>query len=105
MPDVTYSAPEKRIRDPDDVVKFQKSIAFERLCSALASFSNAAVDRVTSDASVTISKNVASFLAFISALNSILEEVQPEEGPRRFGNVAFRTWLQMFEQVSLAASN
>ncbi|KAI9810856.1 MAG: Serine/threonine-protein phosphatase 2A activator 1 [Phylliscum demangeonii] len=41
---------------------------------------------------VPFSRTVRGLAALIAQLNGLMDEVPPDPGPRRFGNVSFRTW-------------
>jgi serine/threonine-protein phosphatase 2A activator len=44
------------------------------------------------------SQTVQSLRCLIQELGKLVEEAPPETGPRRFGNVAFRTWMKLAEE-------
>ncbi|KAL8655541.1 MAG: hypothetical protein Q9226_003001 [Calogaya cf. arnoldii] len=46
---------------------------------------------------VTLSDTVRQLRGLIRELNSIIDEVPPDPGPRRFGNVSFRKWYEAVE--------
>ncbi|KAL9024453.1 MAG: hypothetical protein Q9180_007896, partial [Flavoplaca navasiana] len=46
---------------------------------------------------VVLSDTVRQLKGLIDELNSIIDEVPPDPGPRRFGNVSFRKWYETVE--------
>ncbi|KAL8679908.1 MAG: hypothetical protein Q9224_006993, partial [Gallowayella concinna] len=46
---------------------------------------------------VLLSDTVGPLQGLMNKLNAIIDEVPPDPGPRRFGNVSFRTWYETVE--------
>lgn len=51
--------------------------------------------------SVVYSEPVRRLQQLLSRLESIIEEVPPDTGPRRFGNISFRKWVHQVESRAL----
>lgn len=52
------------------------------------------------DSPPTYSNAVQNLTSLISDLSSLIEKAPPDTGPRRFGNVAFRTWFKLAEETA-----
>lgn len=50
------------------------------------------------DAPPRFSATVQNLRSLISDLTQLIEKAPPDTGPRRFGNVAFRTWFKLAEE-------
>jgi len=50
---------------------------------------------------LTLSDNVRQMASLIQSLRSIMDRAPPETGPRRFGNVAFRTWYKAAQESAI----
>lgn len=46
---------------------------------------------------VVFSNSIIQLRQLLSSLNGIIDEVPPDKGPRRYGNVSFRKWYQTVE--------
>ncbi|KAF3925433.1 hypothetical protein ABW21_db0201521 [Orbilia brochopaga] len=56
--------------------------------------------RFTDADNIVVSEPVAQIIELLATIEAIVDEVPPIEGPRRFGNVAFRTWYSKVEEQS-----
>ncbi|RPA85649.1 Phosphotyrosyl phosphatase activator [Ascobolus immersus RN42] len=102
----TFATPTKRINSHDDLNTFLSSAAHTTLTSFL-NLLNASVTPISTDPptdyrklftnspSITVSPAVQSIISLVSDLTALVDTVPPEEGPRRFGNKAFRTWTAL----------
>ncbi|KAJ2903948.1 hypothetical protein MKZ38_009112 [Zalerion maritima] len=105
----SYLAPRKRIHDGEDVSHFLASQAYKDIGVFLLQLNRSMCPRKssTSDADAAITFPVAPDQSFpepvrklqcvILKLGEFVEQAPPDTGPRRFGNVAFRTWLGIVE--------
>jgi serine/threonine-protein phosphatase 2A activator len=105
------SDPQKRIHTHDDLQMFHSSPAYTLITSFIVHL-NACVspldgttnklsspeDFITSTAAVTVSPEVDGITKLIQRLSSLIDSAPPDLGPRRFGNVAFRKWLQLVDE-------
>ncbi|GAM89349.1 hypothetical protein ANO11243_073860 [Dothideomycetidae sp. 11243] len=99
---VTPEEPRKRINDGEDLAYFLRSTAFADIVTFVGQLNRAMFPETMSDGEVRAwptqsvhivqSPQVMRIKVLIQTLDTILRETPPESGPRRFGNVAFRTW-------------
>ncbi|KAK3699045.1 Serine/threonine-protein phosphatase 2A activator 1 [Vermiconidia calcicola] len=102
----TFSTPSKRINDGDDLTFFLSSTAYADLMTWLLQLNRSMFPTKDTDGKVQhsslssppkYSKAVQSLRSLVSDLKTLIEKAPPDTGPRRFGNVAFRTWFEFFE--------
>jgi serine/threonine-protein phosphatase 2A activator len=112
-----FFRPSKQITDGADVARFLTSRAYRdigifvmqlnrALCPRLppslpessASQPEATATTFPLDASMTYPEPVQNIQALLGRLEAMIEEAPPDPGPRRFGNVSFRTWHAMLEE-------
>jgi serine/threonine-protein phosphatase 2A activator len=106
----TFILPVKRIHDGDDVDFFLASRAYADIMTFIfqlnaSMFPRRIVDeeRTTpsikewklEDPDVLFPPIVQSLAKLLGALNAIIDEVPPDTGPRRFGNISFRRWYEL----------
>lgn len=96
--DSSFSAPGKQINSDADVVKFQRSVAFNRIVGFILLLNESVTGR-RCDEDIPTSANVTAIGKVLDKLNEYIDEVPPSTEPRRFGNVAFRQWIQRLEEV------
>jgi serine/threonine-protein phosphatase 2A activator len=103
----TFITPSKRINDGDDLNFFNASLAYRDLVTWLFQLnrsifptkdSEGKVQQCRLDLPPPFSQEVQSLRNLISDLDSLIEKAPPDTGPRRFGNVAFRTWFNLVEE-------
>jgi serine/threonine-protein phosphatase 2A activator len=106
-----FVVPLKKIHDGPDLSFFLTSLAYRDLVTFVLQLNHSMVPRILenegdntiqtwklgSDA-VTLSKPVRQLQKLIERLNSLVDEVPPDTGPRRFGNVSFRKWYNIVEE-------
>ncbi|KAJ3120208.1 Serine/threonine-protein phosphatase 2A activator [Nowakowskiella sp. JEL0407] len=103
--DHVYIIPQKRISDESQLAIFPNTIAYKRYLRFLLILNNAAKNTKNTD-SVLISESVQKIIDFLAILNSWIEEIPPLEGPQRFGNKAFKSWVERLEEkISELLSN
>lgn len=106
----SFAVPAKRINDGDDVTFFLASKAYADIMTFIFQLNTSMLPRkerneTTGEASIRkwnlndpkvplppIVQNIAKLL---ETLASMIDEAPPDPGPRRFGNVSFRTWYQL----------
>ena len=104
---IDFSSPTKKIHDGPDVEFFLTSTAYRDIMTFTLQLNRAMVPRKLEDGkvrtfelgsdNVQFSQLVGKLGSMISKLESIIEEAPPDTGPRRFGNISFRTWYKLVE--------
>ncbi|ERF70466.1 hypothetical protein EPUS_04744 [Endocarpon pusillum Z07020] len=106
-----FLPPVKKIHDGPDVAFFLTSIAYRDIMTFIMQLNHSMIPRKSesdgvkttqiwelgSDA-ITLSEPIRKLQQLIGRLNSLLDEVPPDTGPRRFGNVSFRKWYGLVEE-------
>jgi serine/threonine-protein phosphatase 2A activator len=106
-----FVRPVKRIHDGPDVPFFLTSLAYKDIITFALQLNHAMVPRrmdrggkktsqiweLGSDA-VVFSEPVQRLQHLIARLDSMIDEVPPDTGPRRFGNISFRKWYTLVEE-------
>lgn len=108
----SFKTPTKRINTHDDLNNFLSSPAHTTLTSFLTLL-NASVTPIstspptdyhklfTNSPDIQVSPQVQQVISLVDDLNTLIDQVPPEEGPRRFGNKAFRAWNTLVaEQIN-----
>ena len=108
-----FQTPKKCINDGDDVTFFLASKAYADIMTFLFQLNTSMIPRkVQSKEQGTVSVKewtlqdpdvphppvVQSLAKLLEALTSIINEAPPDTGPRRFGNVSFRTWYDIVRE-------
>ncbi|CAO1597171.1 MAG: hypothetical protein LQ349_000141 [Xanthoria aureola] len=108
----TFIQPVKRINEGHHVSRFLMSKAYRDIMVFVLQLNRAMYPCLSQDASsskqviqawelgasdVSLSDTVRQIRGLIGQLNSIIDEVPPDLGPRRFGNVSFRKWYELVE--------
>ncbi|EEP76445.1 conserved hypothetical protein [Uncinocarpus reesii 1704] len=105
-----FEKPSKRINDHQDVSTFISSLAYRDITTFILQLNRSVVPAklvengtqriqvwsLGTDA-VKFSEPVRRLQVLLSKLESIIDEVPPDPGPRRFGNISFRKWCQEME--------
>lgn len=103
----TFTEPSKRINDGDDLTFLLGSKAYGDLVTWLLQLNrsmfprkddHSKVEEARLDTPPSFSKNVQHLQSLISDLQGLIKDAPPDTGPRRFGNVAFRTWFKLAEE-------
>lgn len=105
-----FEKPSKRIHDGTDVSFFLTSLAYRDIMTFILQLNRSVIprkeiiqgsSRVTAwplgSKDVTFSFAVQSIRALLTKLIDLVDEVPPDTGPRRFGNVSFRKWYKLVE--------
>lgn len=104
---ITFTDPSKRINDGEDLTFFLSSTAYRDLMTWLLQLNSSMfpqkgdhgkVDEAKLDTPPSFSKNVQNLRSLISDLEGLIKDAPPDTGPRRFGNVAFRSWFKLAEE-------
>lgn len=102
-----FTTPSKQINDGDDLTFFLSSTAYRDLMTWLLQLNRAMFPRKTDHGNVEesrldsppkYSKTVENLRYLLSDLEAFIKDAPPDTGPRRFGNVAFRTWFKCAEE-------
>lgn len=108
----TFIQPVKRINEGHHVSRFLMSRAYHDIMVFVLQLNRSMYPCVTRDSKtskqviqpweltsphISLSNTVLQLKGLIGALNSIIDEVPPDPGPRRFGNVSFRKWYGVVE--------
>ncbi|KKZ63338.1 hypothetical protein EMCG_02339 [[Emmonsia] crescens] len=108
----TFELPSKKINEGNDVSTFLTSLAYRDIMTFILQLNRAMVpSKITEEDgsqrvqtwplscdSVEFSEPVRRLQLLLSKIDSIIDEVPPDTGPRRFGNVSFRKWWQEVER-------
>ncbi|KAK6503183.1 Serine/threonine-protein phosphatase 2A activator 1 [Arthrobotrys musiformis] len=106
----TFRRPQKLINNNDDLPYFLNSKAHHLIVTYIQHFSDAITptgpdtksteSRYANSPSIVVSQSVSQIVELLATIEAIIDEIPPIEGPRRFGNVAFRTWFSTLEARS-----
>jgi serine/threonine-protein phosphatase 2A activator len=88
-----FHAPTKEVKSQADMERFKRSAAYGTLNHFIANLNSAVTGKKASD-KVVVSPVVQRMLACLQQLDTWVTETPPVNQPTRFGNKAFRTWLQ-----------
>ncbi|KAK2784304.1 Serine/threonine-protein phosphatase 2A activator 1 [Onygenales sp. PD_12] len=108
----TFELPSKKINEGDDVSAFLTSIAYRDIMTFILQLNRSMVPSKITEVNgsqrvqtwplncdaVEFSEPVRRLQLLLSKLDSIIDEVPPHTGPRRFGNISFRKWSQLVEE-------
>lgn len=108
----TFIKPSKKINEGQHVSEFLTSLAYRDIMTFILQLNRSMVPLkinhqergsrkaqqwpLNSDV-VEFSEPTRRLQLLLSKLDSIIDEVPPDTGPRRFGNISFRTWFQVLE--------
>ena len=108
-PSITHNfiAPVKKIHEGQDVSTFLTSKAYADIMTFLLQLNRSMFPTKLPDGTaqtwplgteeVQFSAPVRQLQGLLSKLEDIIEEVPPDTGPRRFGNISFRRWHEVLE--------
>ncbi|SAM09616.1 hypothetical protein [Absidia glauca] len=89
--------PAKCIHNQNDINTFTHSVAFERLLTFVMVLNQSVRGTKVSDIKA-VSPHVQSILDLLNVVSDWLADFPPLDNPQRFGNKAFRLWLQKVDQ-------
>ncbi|KAI6246825.1 Serine/threonine-protein phosphatase 2A activator 1 [Erysiphe necator] len=101
-----FVKPIKKINDQSHVQSFLSSPAYHDICTFILQLNFAMCPRKTSngkselwqlDNVVEFSEPIKQLQELLKHCDAIIDQVPPETGPRRFGNVSFRKWYEILE--------
>ncbi|KAI9769062.1 MAG: Serine/threonine-protein phosphatase 2A activator 1 [Geoglossum simile] len=108
----TFAIPIKRINDGADVSSFLSSKAYAHIMTFLLQLNASLYPRIIRSESsseekvqaweldspdIKFSEAVVRLRELLRRLEAIIDEVPPDSGPRRFGNMSFRKWFEIVE--------
>ncbi|KAI5866272.1 Phosphotyrosyl phosphatase activator [Durotheca rogersii] len=108
-----FITPVKRINDGPDVAKFLTSKAYRDIGRFVLQLNRAMCPRksvggdgrdkiqtfqIGSEYETHPVGSVQKLQEMLARIDSYIDEVPPDQGPRRFGNISFRKWHQLLEQ-------
>ncbi|KAF2472353.1 Phosphotyrosyl phosphatase activator [Lindgomyces ingoldianus] len=111
--DRKYTLPVKRIHDGHDVSFFLTSKAYADILTFIFQLNEAMFPRKAEnsqpgsesvkswslqDPDLRLPPVAQSLAKLLETLSAIIEEAPPDPGPRRFGNVSFRSWYDMLKE-------
>lgn len=104
---IAFHTPAKKINEGQDVSLFLCSKAYTDIVTFLLQLNIAMFPIRTQNnelqvwdlgnPAVQFSETITKLQSMIATLDSYIDEAPPETGPRRFGNMAFRTWYTLVE--------
>lgn len=102
-----FVKPVKKINEGQDVSHFLTSKAYSDICAFVLQLDLAVCPRIDNngqvqtfelgDESVIMPDLVERLQAMLKAIEAMIDEVPPDTGPRRFGNISFRRWHELFD--------
>ena len=111
-----FTIPLKRINEGSDVSVFQVSHAYRDILAFVMRLNRSMFPTTDPSASKSITQPVCSYSLdtpptpispvvlslqnLLKDLDTLIEQAPSDPGPRRFGNVSFRTWSQLLEEQS-----
>jgi serine/threonine-protein phosphatase 2A activator len=95
----SFSHPTKQINSDADVIRFNNSVAFDRIVGFIHLLNESVKGKSCTDADIHVSSTIGKLGDVLDVLNSYIDGIPPSTGPRRFGNIAFREWVKKMEQV------
>lgn len=101
-----FQAPAKKINEGKDVSFFLTSKAYGDILGFLLQLNASMFPRQTDDArqpqvwelgssQIRPGEAVTKVAAMLSSMHAFVDEVPPDPGPRRFGNISFRIWYDL----------
>ncbi len=106
-----FVKPEKKIHDGPDLTFFLTSIAYRDIVTFILQLNRSVVPRkvlqgdkaairswLVDSGEVTCSDAVQRLRRLVQKLESMVQDVPPATGPRRFGNVSFRKWCDLVQE-------
>lgn len=103
----TFTEPSKRIHEHQDVNEFLTSKAYTDIMTFLLQLNRSMFPARLPDGNVQswpLHSDAVEYSAparqlqqLLNKLEAMIQEAPPDTGPRRFGNVSFRTWYKLVE--------
>lgn len=96
--------PIHKITSPDLLATWAASEAYYRLIDFITSL-NTACTNTKNSSQCSVSPQTQSLLTVLDTLESWIDCIPPHEGNQRFGNTAFREWMQKVKDESTELHN
>lgn len=105
----TFIKPVKRINEGTDVSHFLTSHAYRDICLFVLQLNRSMCPRIVIENGVTrfqtfklgddikVEGLVGRVQSMLKVIEKLIDEVPPDTGPRRFGNISFRRWHEVLE--------
>ncbi|KAI9265920.1 hypothetical protein BY458DRAFT_513035 [Sporodiniella umbellata] len=87
------------IKEQKDIPLFYESEAFDRIMTFVALLNESVCQKKISDPCL-VSTQIQNILEMLKVLESWLDDFPPLDNPQRFGNKAFRQWMEKLHQSS-----
>lgn len=110
LPEHVFEVPAKKIHDGPDVQFFLTSIAYRDIMTFILQLNHAVVARRSTDGDskstqkwvldapeVSYSEPVQRLRILLQKIEDLIKDAPPDTGPRRFGNISFRSWYKLVE--------
>lgn len=91
--DHDYVVPKREVRTPADMTRWTKTEAYHEYVGFVLAMNDRIKGKKLTD-NFPISEVTSGLLKLLDTLDTWVEETPPVSQPQRFGNTAFRTWLQ-----------
>ena len=104
---LTFTTPSKMINEGDDLTFFLSSTAYRDLMTWLLQLNRSMfplevgvgkVQECKLESPPPFSQTLQNLRSLLFDLKALIKDAPPDTGPRRFGNVAFRTWFKSAER-------
>lgn len=106
-----FLPPVKKIHDGQDISFFLTSLAYKDIMTFILQLNHSMVPRSSHDEeaktcqtwsldsdAVTLSEPTRNLRELIGRFDSFIDQVPPDTGPRRFGNISFRKWYDLVKE-------
>ncbi|CAG5131303.1 unnamed protein product [Candidula unifasciata] len=93
----TFVVPEKKIKLPEDLPKWERSQAYSDLLGFILALNDAVKNKKIRD-QYPVSSQVEKLHGLLEVLDKWVDEIPPIDQPQRFGNKAFRTWFARLKE-------
>ncbi|KAF6215067.1 hypothetical protein GE061_009816 [Apolygus lucorum] len=91
-PITSYSMPQRAVLKIEDMTRWENSEAYYEYLGFILAMNNV-IKGHSSKEKFPLSPNVEALLTILNRLSDWIDEIPPIQQPQRFGNKAFRTWL------------
>jgi len=93
----TFIVPEKGVKNPLDIAKWEKSQAYQDLMGFLLAMNESVKNTKISD-ECPMSQLTNKLVSLLDQLSAWIDETPPLEQAQRFGNKAYRTWFTKLKE-------
>ncbi|KAH9489122.1 hypothetical protein Btru_057132 [Bulinus truncatus] len=93
----TFCVPEKLIKLPDDMPRWEKSQAYADLLGFILAMNEAIKNKKIRD-QYPVSSVIEKLIGILDTFDKWIDETPPIDQPQRFGNKAFRTWFKKLSE-------